>query len=68
MSGDETQQGDPEAPSLSAETFHTLGKQLESKSNIWYLDDGNLADEYKVPPGPQKHSEIGTKLRSELEH
>ena len=48
MSGDGTQQGDPEAPSLSAETFHTLVKQLESKINIWYLDDGNLADEYKV--------------------
>ena len=23
-------------------------KQLESKINIWYLDDGNLADDYKV--------------------
>ena len=48
MSQDGTQQGDPEAPSLFAETIHTLVKQLESKINIWYLDDGNLADDYKV--------------------
>ena len=48
MSEDGTQQGDPEAPPLFAETIHTLVKQLESKINIWYLDDGNLADDYKV--------------------
>ena len=48
MSEDVTQQGDPEAPSLFAETIHTLVKQLESKINIWFLDDGNLADDYKV--------------------
>ena len=48
MSEDGTQQGDPEAPPLFAETIDTLVKQLASKINIWYLDDGNLADEYKV--------------------
>ena len=48
MSEDGTQQGDPEAPPLFAGTIHTLVKQLESKINIWYLDDGNLADYYKV--------------------
>ena len=48
MSEDGTQQGDPEAPPLFAETIHTLVKQLESKINIWYLDNGNLADDYKV--------------------
>ena len=48
MSEDGTQQCDPEAPPLFAETIHTLVKQLESKINIWYLDDGNLADDYKV--------------------
>ena len=48
MSEDGTQQGDPEAPPLFVETIHTLVKQLESKINIWYLDDGNLADDYKV--------------------
>ena len=48
MSLDGTQQGDPEAPPLFAETIHRLIKQLESKINIWYLDDGNLADDYKV--------------------
>ena len=48
MSEDGTQQGDPEAPPLFVETIHTLVKQLESKINIWFLDDGNLADDYKV--------------------
>ena len=48
MSEDGTQQGDPEAQPLFAETIHILVKQLESKINIWYLDDGNLADDYKV--------------------
>ena len=33
---------------LFVETIHTLVKQLESKINIWYLDDRNLADDYKV--------------------
>ena len=48
LSEDGTQQGDPGAPPLFAETIHTLVKQLESKINIWYLDDGHLADDYKV--------------------
>ena len=48
LSEDGTQQGDLEAPPLFAETIQTLVKHLESKINIWYLDDGNLADNYKV--------------------
>ena len=48
MSEDGPQQGDPEAPPLFAETIQTLVKQLESKINIWYLDDRNLSDDYKV--------------------
>ena len=48
LSENRTQQGDPEAPPLFAETIQTLVKQLESKINIWYLDDGNLAGDYKV--------------------
>ena len=48
MSEDGTQQGDPEALPLFAETIQTLVKQLESKINIWYLDDGNLAVDYKI--------------------
>ena len=47
-SEDGTQKGDPEAPPFFAETTETLVKQLESKFSIWYLDDGNLADDYKV--------------------
>ena len=42
------QQSDPEAPLLYAETIQTFVKQLESKIDTWYLDDGNLADDYKV--------------------
>ena len=69
MSEDGTQQGYPDVPPLFAESIHRLVKQLKSKLNIWYLDDGSLADDYKVvTPGPQKHSEIGANLRPELEH
>ena len=48
MSKDGTQQGDPEGPPLFAETFQTLVKQLESKTNIWSLNDRSLADNYKI--------------------
>ena len=48
MSEDGIQQNDPETPPLFAETIQTLVKQLESKINIWYLGDGNLADDYMV--------------------
>ena len=48
MSEDGTQQGDPESPPFFAEITQTLVKNLESKNNIWYLDDGNLSDDYKV--------------------
>ena len=48
MSEDGIQQGDPAAPPLFAETFHTLVKQLESKINIWYFDNKNLADDCKL--------------------
>ena len=48
MSEDGTQQSDHEAPPLFAETIQTLVKQLESKINIWYLDDENLADDFRV--------------------
>ena len=36
------------SPTLFAEIIHTLVKQMESKNNIWYSDDGNLADDYQV--------------------
>ena len=48
MSEDGTHQGNSEAPPLFAETIHTLIIQMESKFNIWYLHDGNLADDYKL--------------------
>ena len=71
MSEDGIQQNDPETPPLFAETIQTLVKQLESKINIWYLGDGNLADDYMVVLRDLKKikdSEIGTNLRPELEH
>ena len=46
MSQGGTQQG--ETPPLFAEITQTLVKQLESKINIWYLDDGNIADDFEV--------------------
>ena len=48
MSENGTQQGDPEAPPHFAELIQTLVKQLELKINIWFQDDGNLADDYKI--------------------
>ena len=48
MSEDGTQQGHPEAPPLFMETIQTIAKKLESKINICFLDDENLADDYKV--------------------
>ena len=48
MFEDGTQQGDLEDPPIFVETIQTLVKKLASKINIWYLDDGNLADDYKI--------------------
>ena len=48
MSEDGTQQGDPEAPSHFAETVSYTSQTVDLKINIWYLDDGNLADDYTV--------------------
>ena len=43
-----TQQGDPESPILLSEFFHDLTEGLDLKKNIWYLDDGNLGDDYRT--------------------
>ena len=48
MSEEGTQQGDPEAPPLFAEVVQNLVKEMCSKHNIWYLDDGNLSDDYRT--------------------
>ena len=37
-----------EAPPVSAEIIKTLDKKLETKINVWYSDNGNLADDYKI--------------------
>ena len=43
-----TQQGDPESPALFSDSFQDLIDSLESKINLWYLDDGNLSDDYRT--------------------
>ena len=43
-----TQQGDPESPALSSDSIQDLIDSLESKINLWYLDDGNLSDDYRT--------------------
>ena len=60
MSVDGTQQGDLEAFALFAETIQTLELKLESKINVWFLDDGNLADDYKIV-----HRDLTKILKSE---
>ena len=43
-----TQQGDPESPALFSDSIQDLIDSLESKINLWYLDDGNLSDDYRT--------------------
>ena len=43
-----TQQGDPESPALFSNYIQDLIDSLESKINLWYLDDGNLSDDYRT--------------------
>ena len=45
---EETQQGDPESPALFSGSIEDLIDSLESKINLWYLDDGNLSDDYRT--------------------
>ena len=43
-----TQQGDPESPALISDSIQDLIDTLESNINLWYLDDGNLSDDYRT--------------------
>ena len=43
-----TQQGDPESPALFSDSIQDLIDSLESKINLWYLDEGNLGDDYRT--------------------
>ena len=43
-----TQQGDPESPALFLDSIQDLIDSLESKIILWYLDDGNLSDDYRT--------------------
>ena len=42
-----TQQGDPDSPILFSDSIQDLIDSLESKINLWYLDDGILSDDYR---------------------
>ena len=42
------QQGDPEGPPIFCDSINEIVVSLKSELNIWYLDDGNLADHYDV--------------------
>ena len=42
------QQGDPEGPALFNDTIQDLVNQMVSQFNVWYLDDGNLSDDYRT--------------------
>ena len=42
------QQGDPEGPVLFSDTIQDLVNQMVSQYNVWYLDDGNLWDDYRT--------------------
>ena len=43
-----SQQGDPESPVSFWDSIQNLIESLESKTNLWYLDDGNLSDDYRT--------------------
>ena len=43
-----TQQGDPESPALFSDSIQDLIDSLESKINLWYLDEGILSDDYRT--------------------
>ena len=42
------QQGDPESPPLFSDSIQDLIDSLESKINLWYLDDGIWSVDYRT--------------------
>ena len=42
------QQGDPEGPALFSDPIQDFVNQMVSQYNVWYLDDGNLSDDYRT--------------------
>ena len=43
-----TQQENTESPTLFSDSIEYLIDSLESKINLWYLDDGNISDDYRT--------------------
>ena len=43
-----TQQGNPESQALFSDSIQDMIDSLESKRYLWYLDDGNLSDDYRT--------------------
>ena len=42
------QQGYLESPALFSDSIQVLIDSLESKIYLWYLDDGNVSDDYRI--------------------
>ena len=63
------QQGDSESPGLFSDSIQDLIDSLESKINLWYLDNGNSSDDYRtVLKDLKKIVEVERMLRLEIEH
>ena len=74
------QQGDLESPALFSDSIQDLIDSLESKTNLWYLDDGNSSDDYRTvlkdlkklsiilgsPLGPKSQADLLEKKINEL--
>ena len=63
-----TQQGDPESPALISDSIRGLIDSLESKRNLWYLDDGNLSDYYRTNFKDLKKMKLKRRWDSKLTH
>ena len=48
QSQESCQQGDPKVPALFSDTIQDLVNQMFSQYNVWYLDDGNVSDDYRM--------------------
>ena len=42
------QQGHTESSTSSSDSIQNLIDNLDPKMNLWYLDDGNLGDDYRI--------------------
>jgi hypothetical protein len=63
------QQGDPLGPVLFCLALHPVIKSLKSEFNVWYLDDGVLADDPSIVFNDfQKIIELSSKIGLSLNY